>query len=115
MFFVFHGSLDNPKSVGTNNLIKEFAKIVTKPEDIIINYPFLRKKRKIKREILIDDIEEVQDEYKDIYTLINNQPIDVNEIIRQSKINSKEVMSKLTMLELEGKIKRIYGNKYVKI
>ena len=55
------------------------------------------------------------DEYKDIYTLINNQPIDINEIIRQSKINSKEVMSKLTMLELEGKIKRVYGNKYVKI
>lgn len=112
MFFVFRGSLDNSKSIGTNNLIKEFAKIVTSPEDIILNYPFLKKKKMLKKEFEIDD--DVEDEYKKIYSFINSKPIDVNEIIRKSNSDSKEVMSKLTILELKGKIKRTIGNSYVR-
>ena len=41
--FCIPGSLDNSKSIGTNKLIKDFAKLVTSPEDIIKNYEFLHK------------------------------------------------------------------------
>ena len=38
MCFAFHGNLGNSKSIGTNNLIKEFAEIVTSPDDILKKY-----------------------------------------------------------------------------
>lgn len=114
MFIVFHGSLDNLKSVGTNNLIKEFAKIVTKPEDIIVNYKFLHKIKKDNLKIN-ESFDVVSKEFKDIYKIIGENPIDIDSIVRQSKINLKEVISKLTMLEIEGKIRRISGNRYVRM
>ena len=47
----FHGSLDNIYSVGTNNLIKNGAKLVTGPVDILKNYPnLLAKKIKFLKE-----------------------------------------------------------------
>ena len=44
-------------------------------------------------------------EYLDIYKLITNNPIDINDIVKRANIDLKTAMSKLTMLELEGKIK----------
>ena len=113
MCIAFLGSLDNSKSVGTNNLIKEFAKIVTVPEDIIMNYNFLQKNENGNLQI-DDEFDDVSEEFKGIYKLIGKTPIDVDDIVRKSKINSKEVTSKLTMLELDGKIERTSGNRYVR-
>ena len=109
MFFAFHGSLDNIKSKGTNNLIKEFAKIVTTPEDIVNNYNYLYKKEcqeKIE--------EDVSDELKNIYKYIKEEPIDVDTILRMSGVDLQELMSKLTILEIEGRIIKIAGNRYVR-
>ena len=113
MCIVSLGNLDSSKSVGTNNLIKEFAKIVTVPEDIIMNYNFLQKNENNNLQI-DDEIDDVSDEFKEIYKLIGKIPIDIDDIVRKSKINSKEVTSKLTMLELEGKVERTSGNRYVR-
>lgn len=111
MFFAFHGSLDNPKSIGTNNLIKEFAEIVTNPEDILKKYGINNNEKILK---LIDERQDIPEEYKEIYQIIKNIPIDTNEIIRKSTLSLKEVMQKLTILELEGKIRKISGNRYIR-
>lgn len=114
MYIVFHGSLDNSKSVGTNKLIKEGAKLVLSPKDIISNYNFLRKVEKPINKMEIDEIA-IEEEYKDVYNVITNDPLDINIIMRLSKIDLKELMPKLTALELGGKIQKVYGNKYMKI
>lgn len=113
MFIVSLGNLDNPKSIGTNKLIKEGAKLVTSPEDIVINYSFLHKVNQTNNNIIYD-LEDVSEEYRDIYHIIKNEPLDINDIVKLSKTPLKEVMSKLTMLELDGKIKKISGNRYVR-
>ena len=64
MFFAFPGSLDNNKSIGTNNLIKEFAQIVTEPKDILKKYGLINTKQ---TEIKIDETLDLPDEYRDIY------------------------------------------------
>lgn len=117
MFFAFLGSLDNPKSIGTNKLIKEFAKIATEPEDIIMNYKFLHKieKEKLKKNFEpVDELNEISEEYRKIYKIITSNPIEINDIVKLSNMNIKEIMPKLTMLELEGKIKKVAGNRYIK-
>lgn len=112
-YIAFHGSLDSPKSIGTNNLIKEGAKLVTQPEDIISNYNFLNKICEVDTEIVQEnDIEEVPEEYKEIYNIISKDAIDINDIAKRTNLNLSEIISKLTMLELEGKVKKLPGNKY---
>ena len=111
--FCIPGSLDNPKSVGTNKLIKDFAKIVTEPKDIIRNYPFLHRVEKRKKEWKQkEEQNEIPKEYQEIYKNITETPIDINNIVKLSHRSLKEVMAKLTILELEGKIQKISGNRY---
>lgn len=109
--FCIPGSLDNPKSMGTNNLIKEFAKIAISPEDIINNYNFLHKKE-VTQNIL--NVEEVPKEYREIYSLITEVPININEITKKCHLELKEVSSRLTMLELDEKIVKLPGNMYIR-
>ncbi len=109
--FCIPGSLDNPKSIGTNNLIKEFAKIVTSPEDVTNNYDFLHKVEVIKNTL---SKEQVPEEYRKIYGLITDIPININEIAKKSLLELREVSAKLTMLELDGKVVKLPGNMYVR-
>lgn len=111
MYFVFLGNLDNSKSVGTNRLIKEFAKIATSPKDIIENYPFLYKK---EESVEINQINEVEEEYKEIYKVIQNDPIDINDIVKYTNTSLKETIAKLTMLELNGYIKKVSGGRFIR-
>ena len=115
MFFVFRGSLDNQKSVGTNNLIKEFAQIVTTPEDILLKYGYIEPFENmpiISKDLNIEN--DIPEEYIDIYKVITEEPLDINGIAKKSNKDLKTVMSKLTMLELEGKIKKVAGNRYLR-
>ena len=99
MFFVFLGNLGNSKSLGTNNLIKEFAHIVTTPEDILVKYGFLEPcKDYMDKAKDTNQVDNIPKEYVDIFKVITEEPI----------------VSRLTMLELEGKIKKVAGNRYVK-
>ena len=108
----FHGSLDNPKSKGTNNLLKEIAKIATDPQDIIQNYDFLHKVEDRIQEYNQEN--ELDENLRSIYKIITNNPIDINTIAKKSNFSTKDVMQKLTMLELQGMIKRTSGGRYVR-
>ena len=104
------GSLDNPKSIGTNKLIKEFAKIVLSPNDVLENYKFLHKNDKI----ITTNIQSMLKEYEEIYENITDIPISTNEIAKKINADLKEIISKLTMLELDGKIRKIAGDRYIR-
>lgn len=107
MYIVYHGNIENSKSIGTNNLIKQGAIIVTSPMDIIERYNFLKKIKKTKKKMNIEE------DY--LLQIFENEPLELNFIIRKSKKNTKEIIAKLTLLELEGKIKKISGNRYIRI
>ena len=116
--FCIPGSLDNPKSIGTNNLIKEFAKIVTEPTDILLKYGLINieniKELSKEDKELKENIINIPKELYIVYNVIENKPTEISDIIRKSKLSNKEVMQKLTLLELDGKIKKISGNRYIK-
>ena len=128
--FCIPGSLENSKSVGTNNLIKEGAFIATDVKDIVKKYKWLKKIRKTNN-IKMDNVkiesedtgekkesqedEAIDEKYRKIYELIPKEGININEIVTQNNLNLSEVMEKITFLEIMGKIKRKVGNKYFKI
>ncbi len=106
----FHGSLDNIYSVGTNNLIKNGAKLVTGPVDILKNYPnLLAKKIKFLKE------KNVNEEYEEIYkALLFDKYLSVDEIIAKTGKATRDVITKITLMELEGIIEQKTGKGYRK-
>ena len=109
--------------VGTNKLIKQGAKIVSETKDIIEEFPFLKYKENYK------SLHKTQNKtnsskgiyekmrkricknknYNEIYDLITEKPITLNEIYKCTNKSISEINNILLMLELEGYIKKIVG------
>lgn len=111
--FCIPGNLENEKSVGTNTLIKKYAKLVTDVEDIVENYRFLSRKNELK-ENLDYTLNDIKEEYREVYKAIIDKPKDINMIAKETNLPINEVMAKITMLEIEDKIKRTEGNKFIR-
>lgn len=112
--FCIPSSLENPKGITPNRLIKEGAFLVTDVEDIIKKYPELSLKKMESKEIQIED-KLINGEYKDVYDVLSKEKtIHINEIIKILKLDVNEVNYKLMMLELEDKIVSLPGNNFKK-
>jgi DNA processing protein len=110
--FALPHELNNLHGVGTNRLIREGAKIVTSTEDIIKEFPYLKYKIPPKeKEIKIYTSRKIckNKEYNDIYQLITENPISLNEVCQQSSKNISEITNILLMLELDGYIEKVAG------
>lgn len=110
--FCIPNSLENKKGEGTNRLLKRDGILVTDANDIFEYYNM----KKIKQ-ISIDEIEkkvevEVKPEYKKVYKIIQNGPMHINQISKESGISISELNSLLLMMELEGLITNKAGNNY---
>ncbi len=90
---------------GSNYLIKEGCNLVTNVDDILEHYGNITEEA--NKEI-------VEKEYADVYKLINNIPININDICKKLKLNVSEVNQKISMLELQGVIKCLPGNEYIR-
>lgn len=112
--FCVPGSLDNKKSVGTNNLIKEGAILVNDIEDIISQYNFLSKigrQYKDKENLLKEDFLK-NDEEKMLYHILSNKESSIEQLERLCDMESSKILRNLTILEIKNIIKRTSGGKY---
>lgn len=93
--------------VGTNNLIKEGAILVTNPNEILTQIG----------ENVEKDTEETEktefkipNEYKEIYEKLEEGKIGINELARSLNQTIVQINQKLTLMELEGLIETLPGN-----
>lgn len=110
--FALPHEINDKHGVGTNRLISEGAKIVMNTEDIIREFPFLQYKIPIKeKEIEIQKRRKTCEnkEYNEIYQLITEKSISLNEVYQKSKKNISEINNILFMLEIEGYIEKVAG------
>lgn len=116
--FCIPSSLEKPKGITPNKLIKEGAFLVTEVEDIISKYPeinFKKVRKKTKKKV--ENFEEnlINDEYKIVYNILDKEKeIHINDIVKKLKLDINEISYKLMMLELEDKIVSLPGNNYRK-
>lgn len=114
--FCVPSNIGEPRGCGTNLLIQEGAKLVLSPGDILEEYgikydkkeeleQIYEKKKKIK----------IKPEYKDLYNLITENPIEINELVKKSKLDISELNQKITMMEIEGYIESLPGNEYKRV
>lgn len=108
--FAIPGNIFSPTSQGTNNLIKQGAKIVTSVSDILeeLNLKNLQEEKNIKSVIPDSREEEI------ILDILSSEPTNIDRIIKLSKINTSIVLSTLVILEMKGFIKDIGGQNYIK-
>ncbi len=101
LFCIPH-NLENKTGHGPNYFIKMGAKLVTQAEDILQEFELLEENK-----IAIDS------QYEEIYKYISAVPITANEISIKTNKNISDVNEALFMLEMDGIIKCIPGNKYI--
>ena len=111
------GNITSRLSRGTNNLIRLGATAVTKTEDILeelnITIPIENTKENIKNSGKI--INGLAPNEKLVYDCMDYEPITIDEIIEKINLNIQDASCALTMLEVQGLIQKMSGQKYVKV
>ena len=112
--FCLPRNIGEPKGVGTNELIKQGAILVTSPNDILREFRVISGKERFN--IVKEEQESnINKEYLDIYNFITYIPINIEILAKKTGISISEINQKLTMMELEGYIKSMPGNNYVRL
>lgn len=113
--FAVPGDINSEMSRGTNNLIKQGAKLVTHTEDILEEFAHLLTrplKHDIRNNSTDDKILSVDE--GGVYEKITLQPKHVDQIITESGVAPQKVMQLLLGLEIKGFVEQLPGNCYVK-
>ncbi len=112
--FAVPGNVGAEGSRGTNQLIKEGAKLVESTEDILEEIlPQWKREKETppKAETPVPDLSE---EEKVLYRLLGESPLHIDAIIRESQLDPGRVSSLLLNLELKGLISQWPGKCFSK-
>ena len=120
--FAVPGTVTHPLSHGPHRLIKQGAKLVEKPWDIVEEIlpmlePSFRQQLETQQEV--GDIQPstiaLGPEEQGIFDRIPLEPVLLDELIAQGSYSYSEMMSVLLSLEMKGLIKQIPGLQYVRV
>ena len=106
--------------VGTNRLIRKGAILVTEPVQIIEHIKGDKKdnrkenktkssKSKQKRETIEEikkEVKKIPKEYLEIYRILSNEPIHINEIARKLNKTIQEINQTITIMEIMGYVEQ---------
>ena len=107
--FCVPGNITSEQSKGTNELISRYPECLTlSPKDILDRFGIASRKEK-KTEIQLDLIS------SQILNLLDDGEMHIDEICENLKLNMQEISTKLSMLEIMGKVRKLSGNYYEKI
>lgn len=107
--FAIPGSIFSPSSIGTNNLIKSGAKLITGVQDILEELNFSQM-AEIKQTIL--KIPENKEE-EILLAILSDIPLHIDTIAKHSKMEMPVISSTLSMMEIKGWVKNIGGQNYI--
>jgi len=106
------GLVTNPNAKGTNNLIKSGAALITEAQDIMntLNWQIEKVSASIKENIE----NKLLDNEQIVYKTLSLEAKSVDEILKETSLSTAELMVILTSLELQGIIKQIPQEKFIR-
>lgn len=114
--YALPGNVNSFLSEGTNDLIRKGAKCIVCAENIIEDLPngVCIKSEEIKKNR--DKLNnELAQEVRIVYANVSQEPILFEKIIESTQLSGERVNTSLFQLELKGLIKRLPGERYVRI
>lgn len=115
--FCLPHSLDDINGVGTNNLLKKGAKLITNEEELgkflnikISSVEKINKKVTNFNKDIVQKIEQLEGDYKIIYKTLLDGQISVNALSNKLKIPISTLNGYLTIMEIQGYIVSLPGN-----
>jgi DNA processing protein len=118
--FALPGNLTSPQSFGPNYLIKQGAKLIQSWRDVVEELP-----ADIRREIFSKEdsklhhnpeLDMISEESKQLLTLLKeDQAIHFDKLFSLIKLPISELSIQLLRLEMDGRIRQLPGNLFVKI
>jgi DNA processing protein len=111
--FAVPGNITSRNSRGTNELIKNGAKLVDSAEEIINELrPQIKGIISEDRILTEKELPDMSDEEKMLFGCLTNEPKQVDLIIRESKVTAGKALSALLNLELKGIARQTEGKCY---
>ncbi|MBN1625836.1 MAG: DNA-processing protein DprA [Deltaproteobacteria bacterium] len=112
--FAVPGSINSFKSTGCHYLIKQGACLIENADDILealgMNYPSVPKTDTF-REMMPEGMDDAESE---LYNIIGDYPVHIDQIARDGRMNPGEVSSLLMKMELKGLIRQLPGKMFVR-
>jgi len=115
--FAIPGNVNSKNSKGTNSLIKEGAKLVEDVNDIIseLKIPSKQIKQKINERVNKEAPKNLSSDEMTIYSLLDENPLHIDVIAKESKLPVNKVSAILLSLEMNGIIKQEAGKMFARI
>jgi DNA processing protein len=111
--FAIPGDIRSKTSQGTNKLIQKGAKLITDAEDIVAEFPFLKRK-----DLTVPPPQEKKIDLttgeKRIIEFLPNEPTHIDDIIEGMELPSSKVLSILLSLEIKGLVQQLPGKRFAK-
>lgn len=114
--FAVPGNINSPVSKGTNNLIKQGAKLVTCTEDILEEFEQLLTaglKNGIKGTPIEGKIS-LSSEEETVYNILTLEPKHIDQIMIECGVEPRIAMHLLLSLEIKGVVEQVPGSCFVK-
>ena len=115
--FAVPGEISSRISAGTNNLIKQGAKLVENADDIIVevenSLKFANVERRTGDSFETTADRQLTDEEKGIKRFLSYKPIYIDELAKKSDMNVSKMSSLLLSLELKNIIKELPGKNFI--
>ena len=112
--FAVPGSINSFKSTGCHFLIKQGAKLIEHPDDVLdelgLNFPHAPKLDTFTRE----PPPPLEERERSIYGLIGDDPLHIDEIARLVRFGPAETASILMRMELKGVVRQLPGKRFVR-
>jgi DNA processing protein len=107
--FSVPGPIYSTQSLGTNNLIKNGARMVTSVKDILEELDLSGESEKKPSPPKVPDNENE----KKLLAILSSDPLHVDNIAKLSKLNTATVSSALAIMEIKGWARNIGGQNYI--
>ncbi len=117
--FAVPGSVKGDRNRGPHHLIKQGAKLVEGPEDILEEvFPQLTSEMQVRLQQAQPPTPvtppQLTGEEGTVFQLLSDEPLSGDEVTTQARFHPAEVMSILLSLELKGLIKQLPGPHYIR-
>lgn len=107
------GPVDSPNSIGPHRLIQQGAKLVHEVGDILQELPRVAGARPTARPAGVTEAPPPSLPEDPLLPLLGSDPVQLEELVQASHLPAAQVLSRLTVLELQGLIRELPGKCFV--